>query len=128
MKGGRLQPELLKFYRMYAIVDIAGQQFKVEAGAEIFVNRLSAKNDETVEFDKVLLLDNEGEVKVGAPYVEGAVVKATVLNEEKESRAKHIKETYKSLMQEIKSYNEDYNEPAQIPFASTFSKLFDSLF
>ena len=42
--------------------------------------------------------------------------------------AKHIKETYKSLMQEIKSYNEDYNEPAQIPFASTFSKLFDSLF
>ena len=50
------------------------------------------------------------------------------LNEEKEARAKHIKETYKSLMQEIKSYNEDYNEPAQIPFASTFSKLFDSLF
>ncbi len=86
MKGGRLQPELLKFYRMYAIVDIAGQQFKVEAGAEIFVNRLSAKNDETVEFDKVLLLDNEGEVKVGAPYVEGAVVKATVLNDDAKAK------------------------------------------
>ena len=50
------------------------------------------------------------------------------LNEEKEARAKHIKESYKSLMQEIKSYNEDYSEPAQIPFTSTFSKLFDSLF
>ena len=50
------------------------------------------------------------------------------LSEEKEARAKHIKETYKSLMQEIKSYNEDYNEPAQIPFTSTFSKLFDSVF
>lgn len=50
------------------------------------------------------------------------------LSEEKEVRAKHIKETYKSLMQEIKSYNEDYNEPAQIPFTSTFSKLFDNLF
>ena len=70
---------LISFYIMYAIVEIAGQQFKVEAGAEIFVNRLASKKDETVEFDKVLLLDNEGVVKVGVPYVEGAVVKATVL-------------------------------------------------
>lgn len=67
---------------MYAIVDIAGQQFKVEAGSEIFVNRLPAKKDETVEFAKVLLIDNEGAVKVGAPYVEGAVVKATILDDE----------------------------------------------
>lgn len=67
---------------MYAIVDIAGQQFKVEAGSEIFVNRLAAKKDESVEFDKVLLLDKEGAVTVGAPYVEGAVVKATVIDDE----------------------------------------------
>jgi len=67
---------------MYAIVDIAGQQFKVEAGSEIFVNLLSAKKDDNVEFAKVLLIDNEGAVKVGAPYVEGAVVKATVLEDE----------------------------------------------
>ena len=67
---------------MYAIVDIAGQQFKVEAGSEIFVNRLAAAKDEAVEFDKVLLIDNEGAVKVGAPYVEGAVVKATVLDDD----------------------------------------------
>ena len=66
---------------MYAIVDIAGQQFKVEAGSEIFVNRLASKKDESVEFNKVLLIDNEGTVKVGAPYVEGAVVKATVLDD-----------------------------------------------
>ncbi len=64
---------------MYAIVDIAGQQFKVEAGSKIFVNRLAAKKDETVEFDKVLLVENEGAVKVGAPYDKGAVVKATVI-------------------------------------------------
>ena len=64
---------------MYAIVDIAGQQFKVEAGSEIFVNRLAARNGEQVEFSKVLLIDNEGAVKVGAPYIEGASVKATVL-------------------------------------------------
>ena len=67
---------------MYAIVDIAGQQFKVEAGNEIFVQRLAAAMDASVEFDKVLLVDNEGAVKVGAPYVEGAVVKATVLDDQ----------------------------------------------
>ncbi|MBQ2331128.1 MAG: 50S ribosomal protein L21, partial [Bacteroidales bacterium] len=50
---------------MYAIVDIAGQQFKVEAGNEIFVQRLAAAKDASVEFDKVLLVDNEGAVKVG---------------------------------------------------------------
>lgn len=67
---------------MYAIVEIAGQQFKVEAGNEIFVQRLSAEKGADVEFDKVLLLDNEGKVKVGAPYVKGVAVKATVLDDE----------------------------------------------
>lgn len=70
---------LTSFCFMYAIVDIAGQQFKVEAGAEIFCNRLAAAKGEAVEFDKVLLVDNEGKVKVGAPYVKGATVKATVI-------------------------------------------------
>ena len=65
---------------MYAIVDIAGSQFKVEAGNEIFVvPRLPQAKDSEVEFDKVLLVDVEGKVKVGAPYVKGAVVKATVI-------------------------------------------------
>jgi len=66
---------------MYAIVDIAGQQFKVEAGNQIFVPRLPQANGEDVEFGKVLLLDNDGDVKVGAPYVDGAVVKATVIDD-----------------------------------------------
>ena len=66
---------------MYAIVDIAGQQFKVEAGMEIFVNRLPEAKGASLEFDKVLLLDADGNVKVGAPYVDGAVVKATVLDD-----------------------------------------------
>ena len=67
---------------MYAIVDIAGQQFKVEAGNEIFVPRLSQAKGESVEFGKVLLVEDNGAVKVGAPYVEGAVVKATVLDDD----------------------------------------------
>ena len=68
---------------MYAIVDIAGQQFKVEAGNEIFVNRLAAEKGASVEFDKVLLIaGDDAVVKVGAPYIDGAVVKATVLDDQ----------------------------------------------
>ena len=64
---------------MYAIVDIAGQQFKVEAGKQIFVNRQAAEVGDALSFDKVLLLDNEGDVKVGNPYIDGAAVNATVV-------------------------------------------------
>ena len=64
---------------MYAIVDIAGQQFKVEAGKKIYVNRLKDEVGASVSFDKVLLEDNDGAVTVGTPYVKGASVKAKVL-------------------------------------------------
>lgn len=64
---------------MYAIVDIAGQQFKVEAGKKFYVNRLKDEPGASVSFDKVLLTDNDGAVKVGTPYVDGASVKATVI-------------------------------------------------
>jgi large subunit ribosomal protein L21 len=64
---------------MYAIIEIAGQQIKVEAGSEIYVNRLPQKKDEAFEINKVLLVDADGAVKIGTPYVDGAVVKATVL-------------------------------------------------
>jgi len=65
---------------MYAIVDIAGQQFKAEAGRRLYVHRLEAEQGSVVEFDKVLLVDNEGAVQVGAPVVEGAKVVAEVLS------------------------------------------------
>ncbi|MDL5045213.1 50S ribosomal protein L21 [Oscillatoria amoena NRMC-F 0135] len=65
---------------MYAIVEIAGQQFKVEKDQNLFVHRLNAHNEgESLSFDKVLLVDNGGNVKVGTPTVEGAKVTATVL-------------------------------------------------
>ncbi|WP_341225891.1 50S ribosomal protein L21 [uncultured Arcticibacterium sp.] len=64
---------------MYAIVEIAGQQFKVEKGRYIFTHRLEGDTDAELVFDKVLLVDNNGTVTVGAPTVEGAKVKATIL-------------------------------------------------
>lgn len=64
---------------MYAIVEIAGQQFKVERGNKVYVHRLEANEGAKVEFDKVLLLDNAGKVTVGNPTVDGAKVAATVI-------------------------------------------------
>lgn len=65
---------------MYAIVDIAGQQFKVEKDKKIFVHRLAQNEGDSVEFDKVLLVDNDGAVKIGAPTVDGAKVSAKILS------------------------------------------------
>ena len=68
---------------MYAIVEIAGQQFKVEEGQVHFVHRLEANEGDKRSFDKVLLVDNDGAVTVGTPTVEGITVSATVLSHEK---------------------------------------------
>ena len=64
---------------MYAIVEIAGQQFKIEQDQHIFVHRLEAKEGSKVNFDKVLLMDNAGKISVGAPVIKGAKVTAKVL-------------------------------------------------
>ncbi len=65
---------------MYAIVEIAGQQFKVERGNKVYVHRLDASEGAKVEFDKVLLVDNGGKVQIGTPSIDGAKVAATVLS------------------------------------------------
>jgi large subunit ribosomal protein L21 len=64
---------------MYAIVEIAGQQFKAEAGKKLYVHRLEGNEGEAVSFDKVLLTDNDGTVNVGLPTVAGVTVKGTIL-------------------------------------------------
>ena len=63
---------------MYAIVEIAGQQFKVAKDQKVFVHRLEAKEGSKIDFDKVLLLD-DGKVTIGAPVIDNAVVTAKIL-------------------------------------------------
>ncbi|PKP18875.1 MAG: 50S ribosomal protein L21 [Bacteroidetes bacterium HGW-Bacteroidetes-21] len=65
---------------MYAIVDIAGQQFKVSKDLKLYVHRLQAEEGSMVEFNKVLLVDNEGKVTIGTPEVANAKVTAKVLS------------------------------------------------
>ncbi|MBP7497322.1 MAG: 50S ribosomal protein L21 [Bacteroidales bacterium] len=64
---------------MYAIVDICGQQFKVEKDAKVFCHRLNQDIDSEIIFDKVLFIDNQGSITVGMPFVENAKIKAKVL-------------------------------------------------
>ena len=66
---------------MYAIIEINGQQFKAEAGQKLFVHHIqNAENGATVEFDKVLLVDKDGNVTVGAPTVDGAKVVCQIVS------------------------------------------------
>ena len=76
---------------MYAIVDIAGQQFKVQKNQQIFVHRLEGKEGESVNFDKVLLIDNEGKVDVGMPVVKGASIKAKIVSHLKGDKVRVFK-------------------------------------
>ena len=63
---------------MFAVIETGGKQYKVQAGDTIFVEKLAVEADATVDF-KVIMLDNDGDIKVGAPYVEGASVSGKVL-------------------------------------------------
>ncbi|MBO0321280.1 50S ribosomal protein L21 [Muricauda sp. CAU 1633] len=64
---------------MYAIVEMAGQQFKVAKDQKVYVHRLQTEEGKKVTFDKVLLLDDNGNVTIGAPVIEGAAVEAKVV-------------------------------------------------
>ena len=64
---------------MYAIVEIAGQQFKVQKDQKLFVHRLEAAEGDNVSFDKVMLTDDNGKVTIGAPVIEGVAVNAKIL-------------------------------------------------
>ena len=68
---------------MYAIVDIGGFQYKVEKDKKYFVNRLNQDEGSQIEFDQVLLVNNDGDVKVGKPTVDGAKISAKVVSHAK---------------------------------------------
>jgi large subunit ribosomal protein L21 len=65
---------------MYAIVDIAGQQFKVENEQRLFIHRLNEEPGKSIEFEKVLLVDDDGKISIGNPTVEGIKISAKVIS------------------------------------------------
>ncbi len=95
---------------MYAIVDIAGQQFKVEKNNKLFVHRLEDKEGSTVSFDKVLLIDKDGKVSVGAPVVDGATVVAKVVSHLKGDKVLVFKKKRRKGYQVLNGHRQFYTE------------------
>ena len=95
---------------MYAIVEIAGQQFKVERGNKVYVHRLEANEGAKVEFDKVLLIDNDGKISVGNPTVDGAKVAATVIEHRKGDKVIVFKKLRRKGYQKWNNHRQSFTQ------------------
>ncbi len=95
---------------MYAIVEIAGQQFKVEKDSKVFVHRLDNEVGDKLEFDKVYLVDNDGDVKVGTPTVEGAKIEAEVLDHVRGDKVKVFKKKRRKGYQKQTGHRQDFTQ------------------
>ncbi|MBE9467237.1 MAG: 50S ribosomal protein L21 [Bacteroidetes bacterium] len=91
---------------MYAIVEIAGQQFKVEKDTKLFVQKLDGKEGEKVSFDKVLLLDNDGKITVGKPVVEGVKINGKILAHAKADKIKVFKKKRRKGYQTLNGHRQ----------------------
>ena len=95
---------------MYAIVEIAGQQFKVEKDAKLFVHRLDAEEGASVDFEKVLLVDNDGKVAVGTPTVKGAKVTAKVLDHVKGDKVMVFKKKRRKGYKKLNGHRQQFSQ------------------
>ena len=89
---------------MYAIVEIAGLQYKVEQDQQIYVNRLQGAEGDKVSFDRVMLTDNNGTVAVGAPVIEGVAVNATILKHVKADKVLIFKKKRRKGYQKLNGF------------------------
>lgn len=91
---------------MYAIVDIAGQQFKVEKDQKLFVHRLEVEEGKKVSFDKVLLIDSGSKISVGDPVVKGASVDAKVISHMKSDKVLVFKKKRRKGYQKLNGHRQ----------------------
>jgi len=95
---------------MYAIVTIAGQQFKVEKGKKVIVHQLPSEVGEEVTFEKVLLIDNDGKISVGTPYVTEAAVTAQVVSHLRGDKIKVFKKKRRKGYQVLNGHRQYFTE------------------
>ena len=98
------------FFTMYAIVDIAGQQFRVEKSQKIFVHRLEAEEGSQVEFNEVLLVDRDGSSVIGKPFVDGAKISAKILSHMKGDKVLVFKKTRRKGFQKQNGHRQYMSE------------------
>jgi large subunit ribosomal protein L21 len=96
---------------MYAIVEILGQQFKAEAGKRLYIHRMAeADRGAQIEFDKVLLVDNEGAITVGAPVVAGAKIVCEVLSHVRGEKVIIFKKKRRKTYRKRNGHRQDFTE------------------
>jgi large subunit ribosomal protein L21 len=95
---------------MYAIVDIAGQQFKVEKDQKVFVHRLETEEGAQVSFDKVLLVEDGSDVKIGTPTLSGASVSAKVISHMRGDKVLVFKKKRRKGYQKMNGHRQDLTQ------------------
>lgn len=95
---------------MYVIVDIQGQQFKVEKDQKLFVHRIDANEGDSVEFEKVLLVGNDDDITIGAPTVDGAKVVVEVLSHVKGDKVLVFKKKRRKGYRKLNGHRQQYSQ------------------
>jgi large subunit ribosomal protein L21 len=95
---------------MYAIIKTGGKQYRVQSGAQLRVEALAAEVGAAVSFDQVLLVGEGESVKVGAPFVAGAAVKATVLSQGRADKVRIFKLRRRKHYQKTQGHRQSYTE------------------
>lgn len=95
---------------MYAVIETGGKQYKVEEGDVVFVEKLDVEEGTNVDFDKVLLVSKEGDVAAGKPYVDGAKVEATVLEQGKSKKIVVFKYKAKKNYRKKQGHRQPYTK------------------
>lgn len=95
---------------MYAVIKSGGKQYRVESGAKLRVESLAADVGAAVSFDQVLLVGNGESVKVGAPLISGALVKATVLGHGRGDKVRIFKLRRRKHYQKAQGHRQNYTE------------------
>lgn len=95
---------------MYAIVEVAGLQYKVKSHDRLFVHRLEANEGTNIEFDKVLLIDNGGKITLGSPVIDGARVAAKVISHLKGDKVIVFKKKRRKGYQKMNGHRQQLTE------------------
>jgi len=95
---------------MYAVIKSGGKQYRVESGAQVRVESLVADVGAAVAFEEVLLVGNGDQVKVGAPLISGAKVKATVVSHGRGDKVKIFKMRRRKHFQKHQGHRQNYTE------------------
>lgn len=95
---------------MYAIVEIAGQQFKVSKDQKIFVHRQEGEVGDKLSFDKVYLLDDETNINVGTPVVAGASVGASIVSHVRGDKVLIFKKKRRKGYQKLNGHRQDFTQ------------------